>query len=150
MAVLSDVAADDLFNLVCGDVIGRGQYRTVYEHHLRTECVIKHDNRGNYSNVLEFTLWKEVEGTPLEKWFAPVYWLSPGGIWLVQAKTEPLRAGELPKRVPAIFADLKAANWGWLNGRPVCHDFGNSQTYNLALAAAGNLLRAEWDKKGSS
>ena len=43
---------------------------------------------------------------------------------MLQKKTEPLRAEEIPGRVPKFLADLKPSNFGWLNDRVVCHDYG--------------------------
>lgn len=134
----------DLVDLVCGPEIGRGVYRTVFECRLRHDLVIKHDNRGNHSNVLEYTMWQELADTPIGKWLAPVEWLSDDGIWLVQRKTELIRPSELPSKVPAIFCDLKLDNWGLLDGHPVCHDYGNSMLFSIAKGDGGRLVKANW------
>lgn len=136
--------AVDLVNLVCGPQLGRGAYRTVFECRLNPAWVIKHDTRDNHSNIFEFSLWRELEGTPLGKWLAPVEWLSNDGFWLIQRKTEPIRASELPDKIPALFCDMKVSNWGMLDGRPVCHDYGNSRLFALARSHGGRLAKTNW------
>lgn len=138
---LSEDSSSDLFGLLCGAEIGRGEYRSVYQHRMDDKLVVKHDTCENWSNVHEFTLYRELQDTPLGKWLAPAYWLSPRGIWLIQAKTTPIEIGNYPKRVPAIFADLKPSNWGMFEGRPVCHDYGNNRVYTLAKVAGKVLQR---------
>lgn len=133
----------DLFRLLCGKLIGEGQYRKVFECHLFPDCVVKQDSRTNFSNISEWELWTEVEKTPLAKWLAPVMWLSPGGLWLIQKRTKPLGDAKPPKRIPSIFADDKAENWGLIDGRPVCHDYGNHAAYRLARRSWA-MRKADW------
>ena len=142
---LSDDSSSDLFGMFCGAQLGRGQYRTVYQHQLEPGRVIKHDTCENWSNVHEFSMYREFQHTPLGKWLAPVYWLSPRGLWLIQAKTTPIKPGKFPKKVPAIFADLKPANWGMWRGHPVCHDFGNNRLFALAKKPGMQLHSVLWE-----
>lgn len=137
-------SAVDLANLACGQVIGRGVYRTVFECRFNPAWVLKHDTQENHSNIFEHSMWSELQGTELEKWLAPIEWVSADGFWLVQHRTEPLRRADLPKRIPAIFCDLKLTNWGMLDGRPVCHDYGNSLLYSLARDHGAELVKARW------
>ena len=140
-------SAIDLVNLVCGHQLGSGQYRTVFECRLNPDWVVKHDNQNNHSNIFELSMWQELQGTALGKWLAPVEWLSPCGYWLIQHRTQLIRPEELPAKVPAIFCDIKASNWGMLHGRPVCHDYGNNQLFTIARAYGGRLARAVWTKE---
>lgn len=142
--ILAQQSSDDLFYMLTGDKLGEGQYRTVYDYQLEKGRVIKHDTRENWSNVSEHMLYGVSMGTELEKWLAPVYWLSPGGIWLIMAKTTPIPAGKLPKKVPKIFTDLKPENWGMYKGRPVCHDYGNNAALTIALNMGGSPKLANW------
>lgn len=142
---LSDDSSSDLFNLICGKEVGRGQYRTVFEHHFDKKLVVKHDSGENWSNVNEFQLWCEFRDTPLGKWLAPVEWLSPRGLWLIQARTTPIAIGKFPKKVPALFADLKPSNWGIYKGRPVCHDYGNHAIYTVGRQSASQLKPVVWE-----
>lgn len=137
-------SAVDLVNLVCGREIGRGAYRTVFELRINPQWVIKHDTRENRSNIFEYSTWQELQDTPLRKWLAPCDWLSDDGYWLIQRKTEPIRSADLPKMIPAIFCDLKRENWGMLDGRPVCHDYGNSKLFAIARSHGGRLVKSNW------
>lgn len=141
---MNQADTDDLINLLCGKQLGSGQYRTVFQCAIDPGRVVKHDNGNNFSNINEWQVYKEFEGTEVEQWLAPVFWLSPLGLWLIQAKTTPIPDGQLPDKIPAIFADTKAENWGIYQGRPVCHDYGNHNVYNLARRGALTLKRADW------
>lgn len=145
--ILNDSEATDLFHLLCGEEIGRGQYRVVYQHALDRRLVVKHDTRANWSNVQEYAMWCNLQDGALSKWLAPVEWLSPGGIWLIQAKTRPIPIGKYPKKVPAIFADIKPENWGLYKGRPVCHDYGNHAAFVLAEKAGAALETVVWEHR---
>jgi len=118
----------DALNLLCGSEIGRGMTRHVFECRLRPELVVKVErgDRSHFQNILEWHVWSRVAGTAYEQWFAPVEHLSHEGRLLLMWKTEPLRADELPKKMPAFFTDLKARNFGVLQGRVVCHDYGST------------------------
>lgn len=135
---------DDLMNLVCGKLLGEGQYRQVFACHLDESWVVKKDTGENYSNIHEYAIYDEAYNTPLRKWLAPARWLSPRGLWLIQDRTEPISKDRLPKSVPSIFCDFKADNWGLLNGRPVCHDYGNHALYVLMRKHAMKRQKANW------
>lgn len=143
---LSDDSSSDLFGMFCGKEIGRGQYRTVWQHQLDKKLVIKHDTCVNWSNVHEWSIFCELQYGPLEKWLAPVYWLSPRGIWLIQARTTPLKDGQFPKRVPAMFSDVKPENWGMWRGHPVCHDYGNHALYRLGRKTGALMQTVAWNR----
>lgn len=146
MTTLTDIQSEDLLNFLCGEKLGAGQYRTVFAHQFDDGKVIKMDNMGNFSNVREYRLWEELRDTPLAKWLAPCYGLSGYGVWLLQARTEPLQRAQLPKKIPALFCDLKLSNWGMFEGRPVCHDYGNSLLYTIAEKHGAGLVRADWSR----
>lgn len=137
MAIMEDGEADDLFRLFCGTKIGEGQYRIVYAHALDSTLVIKRERAfNNFSNVMEWDFWTCSKGSKVRRWLAPVEWLSPGGMWLIQKRTYPLGARAIPKRVPDVFCDLKDDNWGLLDGRVVCHDYGNNRAVQQAFKRA--------------
>lgn len=114
----------DLSRLVVGDLIGSGAFREVYEWLPDKTLVAKIENGAkSFSNVMEYEVWRSVEGTEFACWFAPVVQVSNCGSVILQKRTVQIRRHELPAKVPAFFTDLHPRNWGLLDGRPVCHDF---------------------------
>lgn len=113
-----------------GTCLGKGIDRAVYASALDPNHVVKvepENTQGRFQNAAEWRVWQEVKWcAPLAKWFAPCKSISASGYVLVQERTDPVRLGELPDRVPSIFTDLKPENWGRLRstGRIVCHDYG--------------------------
>lgn len=116
------------FNVLLGDKIGSGQFRDVFECRFRSDMVVKveRDNGAyrTFHNVLEATFWNDcMETEKIKPWLAPVYHLSPDGYLLVQARCEPVRKEDLPKKLPAFLTDLKPSNFGIFDGRLVCVDY---------------------------
>lgn len=125
---LQDVNTDLILSL-CGERIGSGVYRTVYNYNLDDKYVIKIERNSTDSNSSEHLLWNEIKGLcgeleGVKKWFAPVLWMSPNGKILVMQKTEEKPSKERPREVPAFFTDLKWDNFGWIGNKFVCHDYG--------------------------
>ena len=116
---------NDLKRMLLGEHLGAGQYRQVYANRLDPNTVVKiEEDDGCFHNVLEWNIWREVEHMPaLAPWFAPCHHISPCGLILIQSRTTPIQARDLPKQIPNIFTDLKPGNWGWLDGKPVAHDY---------------------------
>lgn len=115
----------DLSRLAIGALIGTGAYRHVYEWLPDPSLVLKIENGAkSFANVIEDEVWNRVRDTEFARWFAPVVQISDCGSLILQKRTEPIRREELPELVPAFFTDLHIYNWGLLNGRPVCHDYG--------------------------
>ena len=122
----------EVLSIVCGNKIGGGIARTVYEYSLNPNYVVKVCNAKTSpeSNINEFQLYNEIRGLcgPLEwvkDWFAPVEWMSEGGKVLLQRKTKPFHNKlSRPEKVPSFFFDVKADNFGWIGNRFVCHDYG--------------------------
>jgi len=143
--VLNDDTYKDAFNLVCGHKVGVGMTRTVYDCNINPKLVIKVENadiRTHFQNFVEWMVWCRVAGTDYERWFAPVKQISPDGRLLVMEKTEGISRKHLPKQVPAFFTDLKPSNWGWLDGRVVCHDYGVHLLMEVGLTK--RMRKAEW------
>lgn len=86
--------------------------------------VAKVERGQTFQNVMEWSLWQDSEGTPLQQWLAPCHSISNNGAVLIQARTMPLVGVELPERVPAALTDLKVQNFGLFEDRVVCHDYG--------------------------
>lgn len=116
----------DLLRLVCGHELGEGIARTVYSCKMRSDLVIKIETRGqSFQNVMEWELWGEIEHHKmLARWFAPCEFMSPCGTVLAMRRTEPVPMARLPKSMPEMLTDLKPSNYGLLDGRVVCHDYG--------------------------
>ncbi|MEX2126942.1 MAG: hypothetical protein WD871_01695 [Xanthobacteraceae bacterium] len=131
--------ARDLFGLVAGARLSFGISREVFAYKLDERLVIKFE-RGAYAfqNVVEWETWERVEDSPaLKRWLAPCTAISPCGRVLVQRRTWPVPPHvKMPKRVPALLADLKRDNWGYLDGRIVCHDYGFTRVTGVDLEPA--------------
>ena len=143
MAKFSNHVCYETLRLLVGKKIGSGAYRVVYECNLNPKLVVKIErNERDFANVSEWEIWKQLSDTPLAKWFAPCRYVSPCGTVLLQDKTKPIHEdeiGDLPKLVPSIMGDLHYKNWGRINGRVVCHDYGN-----FKAASGFRLKKAVW------
>lgn len=119
-------ALQEINNVFLGEHIGEGAYRNVYSCKVRDDIVIKKEKQsGNFANIMEWKVWYEVIGTPFEKWFAPCINISIDGDVLLQKKVQPLRDSELPEKIPHFFSDIKKENFGLLDGKFVCCDYGS-------------------------
>ena len=118
-------AARDVAAMLLGECLGYGTYRAVFKHALDDTLIVKVENGERcFSNIIEYEVWECVKETEFAEWFAPVVAISPCGIALVMRKTTPMSEHDLPAKVPSFFTDLKAENFGRLDGRVVCHDYG--------------------------
>lgn len=126
---MTNPAFECAFNLLCHDKpIGSGAFREVFVCRLNNDWVVKvekdHDWR-NFQNVLEMNIWSEFrEVKSVAQWLAPCRFMSPNGRILIQDRCAPLRADEMPNKLPAFLTDVKYENFGKLNGRVVCVDYG--------------------------
>lgn len=125
-------ANTDLITSLIGEKIGAGLYRSVYQHNWDKNWVIKIEPNSTDCNVTEFMLWDEVQGLCgdlewVRNWFTPIYWMSPNGKILCMQKTTEYPKNkklERPREIPYFFSDVKWDNFGWLENRFVCHDYG--------------------------
>lgn len=119
--------SEDAFNMLCGDKIGRGIHRDVFECKLRPELVVKVEYETDFryfANVLESKFWTDYMHAPLvAKWLAPVEFLSPDGRILLQRRVDPIKESEIPEKLPGFLTDIKATNFGRLDGNIVCCDY---------------------------
>lgn len=152
----------ELEHLFIGRKLGEGTARKVYAlkdpwswtTHNETGAPINDDRnpsfvvkfekteRGAFQNAQEWAVWKWVRGTTMEKWFAPCEAISPCGMYLIQRRVEPLRANELPKKLPAFLQDIQQENFGRLGEKIVCCDYGT----NVAAIRSSNkrLVKVDW------
>lgn len=121
---------EDALNLMCGDLIGAGTYRDVFECRIAPQYVVKVErSRVNgwrkFANVTEMMFWDEQQNyKKVADWLAPCFLLSPDGRILLQHRVDRMAvAGELPEMIPGFLSDLKPQNFGWLGGRFVCVDY---------------------------
>lgn len=136
--------ASDVCSMLLGDCMGYGTYRAVFEHAFDPELIVKVEpGARSFCNIYEHQVWERVKETRFSKWFAPVEHISPNGSVLVMRRTRAIRAEELPDRIPAFFTDIKPENWGLIDGRPVCHDYGNHLLIERGMTKATRV--AQWD-----
>lgn len=124
------------------DIIGHtlhGSTRVVHFPKWAPEIVIKISMEDVSSNVYEWETWQIVNDSewPVREWLAPCLIVSDNFSVLVQARTQPIttediKQGRLPDKIPSWISDTKVENWGWLNDKIVCHDYGNNLFINSA------------------
>ena len=115
---------EEAFNMLCDNLIGEGVHRQVYQCRLMPDAVVKVE-KDNYqfTNIREYQVWEAVKDHKvLGKMFAPVLHISPDGKLLIMKRTS--TAYVYPDKLPVCMQDTKAANYGMLDGRFVCHDYG--------------------------
>lgn len=136
---------NDLMETTCGDRIGRGQYRLVYECNLDPSCVVKVEPIGTeFCNTAEWRIWDIVKDTKHAKWFAPCVYISPNGIILIQKKTTPYKS-KPPNKIPNFFADIKGSNFGVYKGHLAFHDYANNFMTEKGLSK--RMQTTEWEFK---
>lgn len=136
----------ELRSAMLGDKLGYGVGRQVYLCKINSDYVVKiEDKARSFQNIAEWDAWDWVSqgGAPdMAKWLAPCLQISASGSILVQRRVEPLRTSDLPAKVPAFLADLKLENFGMLNGKVVCCDYG---TIGVSLRRTDKrLVKAVW------
>lgn len=136
----------DLVTSLCGDFLGSGTFRSVFDYNLDNKYVIKIEPRNTNCNQTEYAIWDEVRWLKgdlawVTKWFAPIKWISPNGRILVMQKTSKKPRKEKPKKIPAFLWDVKEDNFGWIGNNYVCHDYG--QFYNL-IHYSKKMKKVKW------
>jgi hypothetical protein len=135
---------DCILGALVGDEIGKGAFRTVYP--VTDELVLKVETSSrSFCNEHEWSIWQEVEGGMWAKWLAPCVSIDEFGAALTMRRTTPMtdRQWAALKQVPNFLCDLKQANWGMLNGKPVCHDYGNHRFLRNGISAARLVKRRD-------
>lgn len=150
MSEVTDVHRAELWNLICGRELGTGMSRRTFEHRLDGALVVKVEASSEaFQNVSEWLTWQRVEGTHLERWFAPCIAISQCGTVLIQRRTTP--AAVHPEMIPTCFTDIKLGNFGILlptkdeledGPRFVCHDYGYTRLHVTGLTR--RLTKATW------
>lgn len=140
---MDDRTHEDAFNLLCGDLIGRGIHRTVFECMIRRDLVVKVEDSDSryFANVLEQKFWDDHQyAATVAKWLAPCEYMSPDGRILLQTRCEPVPRGtRMPDKLPGFLSDLKRDNFGLLDGRIVCVDYAMTTP-----SPSVRLRRVDW------
>lgn len=141
MVSLPDASVQDLLAKLCGEPLGSGIDRAVYEWPWEINgwrAVVKiTTGEYDFQNVAEWHLWQSSTAN-LQRYLAPVLGISPGGRCLWMAYCEPCPADLRPEKLPKVLRDLHGGNIGWLNGNPVVMDYGR----HVAAALASNMKLA--------
>lgn len=132
--VLDERIFEDAFNLFCGDLIGSGIHRKVFECKIRDDLVVKvEDNEPKYAwrafaNAYEMRFWEDHQHYKrVADWLAPCEWMSPDGLVLLQKRVSVLPLDyELPPQMPSFLPDIKRENYGLYEGRLVCVDYSGA------------------------
>lgn len=146
----ADGTADTTFEMevarmMCGRELGSGCSRSVHALLLLPDLVVKWEAVGT-CNFVEYETWSIAREHPdLAKWLAPVELITNNGRLLCMHRTQRIEnVRDLPEKVPAFLNhDLKTTNWGLLDGRPVCHDYGNSVLAKYGVNSE-KLVKAKW------
>lgn len=142
--------AKEFLSFFCGDLIGEGAARAVYECDINPLWVVKFEHScGNFQNVFEWDTWNWLKDRSEAKWLAPCLHISSCGTWLIQAKTDPLPSGyKLPRQLPMFLGDRKRDNFGLLGGKFVAHDYGTTnrmvQSVGEKAGRAFKLEKSGW------
>lgn len=138
--------ANDFIVSICGEHLGTGCFRSVFEYNLDDSYVVKIEPLNSSCNLVEYMIWEEVKGLTgdleyVKLWFAPVGWISPNGRIMTMKKTIQNDRREKPKKVPKFLWDVKIDNFGWIGKNFSCHDYG--QFYNMINYPKG-MKRVNW------
>ena len=126
----------DFHDLILGERLGSGISREVFVFNYDPKYVVKIEEQNHFQNATECMVWEAVMNTEWAKWFAPVKKISPLGTALIMKRTytPPARA-VFPKMLPDFLADSREANWGWMDGRWVVHDYGMTRLITNGFSA---------------
>lgn len=131
---------EEAFNVLCGSLIGEGTYRKVFQCTLDPALVVKVErDPHNFMNVHEWRNWELLREWSGSSWLAPCRMISPRGTILIQERAISIYPEDMPDKVPSFLSDLKWENFGRINGRIVCRDYGFVVT-NASL----RLKKANW------
>jgi len=139
----SNPLSRDLFELVTGDRVGIGQYRTVYKSLLVPDEVLKFEYTAkSFSNVQEMDIWERIALTKFAKWFCPCVSISSCGTILIQKYARDVEDHEYPDEIPVFFTDVKKSNFGMYKGNFVCRDYGANLLIEKGLS--NKLKKVIW------
>lgn len=135
---------EDLKRLFLGEELGCGIHRRVHLYKVEPTFVIKCAIDCPNINVLEEEIWQMVKSTNIKKWFAPIYQISPCGMFLIQKRAEVRPKSQYPKYIPNFFGDCKYSNFGWIDDQFVCVDYAGFISSSMTHKWTGKLKKADW------
>lgn len=132
----------DLLDLLCGNFVGEGNSRIVFDCPLKPGWVTKIvKNADCHDNILEHELWVSVCNAPeLAKWLAPAGWLSANGRVMLQRKVARVTDSnkkKIPEKIPAFLTDVKFDNFGFIGNQFVSVD------YAFSVSICANALKTK-------
>jgi len=144
LALHDRIIGTEFFNFTCGDLLGYGISRYVFEYKRDKRWVVKIDLSCYSANSLEWQIWSDVEKIPqLSKWFAPCGDMTRACSVMLQRRCKiKLPHDKYPNKVPDFFSDLKYDNWGMFNGKMVCLDYASTSL--VQLRKDYKLVPAKW------
>lgn len=138
---------DGFLGIIVGELLGEGMTRYVYACNVKIdghEVVIKIETgHGFFQNAVEYRMWEYLKDEKIAQWLAPCLHISTCGKVLIQRRTQPMRDEEYPVMIPNMFTDQKKGNFGLLDGRPVCHDYGMMPLPPLNVIKDARLKKAD-------
>ncbi len=111
---------------VCGEYIGNGRFRDVYDLKMDNRYVVKIEKfpeQGYFCNVTEYRNFIESKNTPVRKWLCPVLFISRNGRISVMRKAKFKTKDQYPKKLPSFLADIHAGNFAFIGRQFVCTDY---------------------------
>jgi hypothetical protein len=103
----------EAFDLLCGEKIGYGMSRTVFECTILPGCVVKVETGPHmFQNIIEYETWQIVCSTENSRWFAECKWISPNGKILIQERTRPPSPPGVCRKSAYLVYRLKAHKLG--------------------------------------
>lgn len=131
-------------NDLCGEMLGSGQHRDVYECRVDRRYVVKVERDPGVAVFANVTEWRNYMNLKdwrfVGPWLAPCILINQTGQVLLQERVswEGKRRKDYPLYVPGVFTDLKLGNFGWIGDRFVCCD------YAYLRHAPADLRYAKW------
>lgn len=138
------IVGTEFFNLVCGNLLGEGTSRFVFEYKIDKRYVVKIDCSNVSANNLEWQIWHEIAYVEkMKRWFAPIGTMTTCGRVMLQRRCKTgIPYDEYPKKIPDFFTDLKYENWGMLDGKMVCFDYASTKLLDFKFDY--KLVPAKW------
>lgn len=136
----SQIMTRDMISFILGPKLGEGAGREVYEYLHNVDFVVKIEVYSrSFQNISEWETWVGC-GEKVAAWLAPCTQISPCGIFMIQRRTTPALA--YPEKLPYFLSDTKIENFGMLDGKFVCHDYG--LVPRSGRGTSMRMVKAKW------